>query len=937
MDDFARVAKQLATVADPVHLLEGLFAFAPVGFQIYDASGHSVVVNKAFRELFGSEPPPDYNILADDLAEKQGLTAEIKRAFAGETVHLPAFWYDPRDLRSVTVTEGRRVAIEMTLLPLRDASGAVSHVASCFKDVTPQHVLAEVVDKLRLRDEELSATLRSIGDGVIATDATGQVVRMNTVAEQLTGWRADEARGRALAEVFHIVSEDTRAVIDSPVTTVLAEGAVVGLANHTVLIARDGRERAIADSGAPIRDRAGRTLGVVLVFRDVSAERRAELEQQRLEAAARHSEARYRIQFEHAPEAIVTFDLAAGKLVEANPAAARLLGWSVEELLERSVADISPARQPDGRDSALAARAWIDQALAGGRPVFEWTHQGADGEAIACEVRLVQLPGAPGQLLCRGTMLDIRERKRLAELSLRSLELEQQNLRIREANRLKSEFLANMSHELRTPLNAIIGFAELMVDGRVALDSPQHDEFLGDILASGRHLLQLINDVLDLAKVEAGKLELHPEPVDLERLIHEVRSILRSTAASRQLAVAVEVEVAADLGPVTLDPARCKQVLYNYLSNALKFSAEGGRITVRARALDADWFRLEVEDTGVGISEGDLPRLFHEFQQLDSGAGKRHQGTGLGLALTRRLAEVQGGAVGVSSVLGRGSVFHAVLPRNAGPGRAPRRPPSPVVGPAGARRVLVVEDDAAEQRVLVEALAAAGYSVDTVTTGAAALARCQTQDYDAITLDLLLPDMNGLDLLAALRSGGRNSGAAVVVVTVVAEAGAMAGFSVHDVLHKPLEPALLLASLRRAGVAPGAWGGVLVVDDDASALRLMEAALKHLGYATVCRGDGESGISAAEALAPAAIVLDLMMPGLDGFGFLQRLRARPRLSRTPVIVWTQKDVTRDEAQRLLRSAHAILRKHDGAAALLAELAPLLPARPPAPLPGPGEG
>ncbi len=810
MDDLARVAKQLGTVSDPVRLLEGLFAFAPVGFQIYDASGHSVAVNKAFRELFGSEPPPDYNILEDDLAEKQGLTAQIKRAFAGETVHLPAFWYDPRELQSVTVTEGRRVAIEMTLLPLRDASGAVSHVASCFKDLTPQHVLEEVVGKLRLREEELSG----------------------------------------------------------------------------------------------------------------------------LEAVARHSEARYRVQFEHAPEAIVTFDLAAGKLVEANPAAARLLGWSVTELLERSVADISPPRQPDGRDSALAARVWIDQALAGGCPVFEWTHRGAAGEDIACEVRLVHLPGAPGQLLCRGTMLDIRERRRLAELSLRSMELEQQNLRIREANRLKSEFLANMSHELRTPLNAIIGFAELMVDGRVAPESPQHDEFLGDILASGRHLLQLINDVLDLAKVEAGKLELHPEPVDLGRLIHEVRSILRSTAAGEQLTIDVEVD--ASLGTVTLDPARCKQILYNYLSNALKFSNPGGRITVRAQAISADWFRLEVEDTGVGISHTDLPRLFHEFQQLDSGAGKRHQGTGLGLALTRRLAEVQGGTVGAASVLGQGSVFHAVLPRSAVAGRAPRKLPAPVIGPAGARRVLVVEDDPADQRVLVEALAAAGYSVDTVTTGAAALARCQDNDYDAITLDLLLPDMNGLDLLATLRRGGRNSSAAVVVVTVVAEARAVAGFSVHDVLHKPLQPALLLASLRRAGVEPGAWGGVLVVDDDASALRLMEAALKHLGYATVCRSDGESGLSAAEALAPAAIVLDLVMPGLDGFGFLQRLRARPRLSRTPVIVWTQKDLTRDEAQRLLESAHAILSKHDGAAALLAELAPLLPPRPPAPLPEPAE-
>jgi signal transduction histidine kinase len=236
--------------------------------------------------------------------------------------------------------------------------------------------------------------------------------------------------------------------------------------------------------------------------------------------------------------------------------------------------------------------------------------------------------------------------------------LEHQNRRILEASRLKSEFLANMSHELRTPLNAILGFAELLHDGQVDPASPQHREFLGDILASGRHLLRLIDDVLDLAKVEAGKLELRPERVELAALVGEVTQILVATSRHR-----IEVEIDPELDDIVIDPARLKQVAYNYLSNALKFTPPEGRVVVRARGEDHARWRFEVEDTGPGIAEHDLGRLFVAFEQLEAGAAKRHQGTGLGLALTRKLVEAQGGTVGVHSAPGRGATFHALLPR----------------------------------------------------------------------------------------------------------------------------------------------------------------------------------------------------------------------------------------------------------------------------------
>lgn len=238
-----------------------------------------------------------------------------------------------------------------------------------------------------------------------------------------------------------------------------------------------------------------------------------------------------------------------------------------------------------------------------------------------------------------------------------------------DANRMKSEFLANMSHELRTPLNAIMGFSKLMAHGKVGPVSARQQEFLGDILKSSEHLLQLINDVLDLAKVEAGKMEFHPEPIDLRHLVDEVRNILRAVSASKNIHIDTELDPTCT--HLTLDPAKLKQVLYNYLSNALKFTPDNGRVWIRILAENETAFRLEVTDNGIGIRPEDIGKLFSEFRQLDSTASKKFQGTGLGLALTRRIVQAQGGLTGVQSTVGQGSTFFAVLPRRAGFDRRP--------------------------------------------------------------------------------------------------------------------------------------------------------------------------------------------------------------------------------------------------------------------------
>jgi signal transduction histidine kinase len=274
-----------------------------------------------------------------------------------------------------------------------------------------------------------------------------------------------------------------------------------------------------------------------------------------------------------------------------------------------------------------------------------------DGTEFPIEISLSPLKTDRGTLVS-SAIRDITERKQL-------------ECRMQEANRLKGEFLANMSHELRTPLNAIIGFAQLMHKGKVGPLSPAHREYIGDILTSSQHLLQLINDVLDLAKIESGKIEFRPEEVDLLQLTTEVRDIVRGLAANKHLRIDLDVD--EDTRTVVVDAGRVKQILYNYLSNAIKFTPEGGRIAVRVASEGPSLFRIDVEDTGVGIPPEQLGRLFVEFQQLDASAAKQDQGTGLGLALTKRIAEAHGGRVAVRSTPSQGSTFSAILPRTLPP------------------------------------------------------------------------------------------------------------------------------------------------------------------------------------------------------------------------------------------------------------------------------
>ena len=309
-------------------------------------------------------------------------------------------------------------------------------------------------------------------------------------------------------------------------------------------------------------------------------------------------------------------------------------------------------------------------------PVF-WSSMGVKiVTAVASVATALVLPPLVPHVLALLDSVRVSEDRRLA-LAAAHDELEERVSRelllrteAQTANAKKDEFLANMSHELRTPLNVIIGFSEVIHRGTAGPITPEQREYLGDIISSSKHLLQLINDVLDLAKVESGTMDIRPESVDVGALVTEVRDMLRGLAAAKRLHLRTEID--ASVGTATVDPARVKQILYNYVTNAIKFTPEDGTVTIRVAAEGLSMFRIDVEDTGVGIAAQNIDKLFVEFQQLDASAAKRYQGTGLGLALTKRLAEAQGGRVEVRSTEGDGSTFSAILPREVGLQAPPR-------------------------------------------------------------------------------------------------------------------------------------------------------------------------------------------------------------------------------------------------------------------------
>jgi len=545
------------------------------------------------------------------------------------------------------------------------------------------------------------------------------------------------------------------------------------------------------------------------------------------------------------------------------------------------------------------------------------------------------------------------ERKRIEEtLRAQSEEIAHKNVELERVGQLKSDFLANMSHELRTPLNSIIGFSEMLKDGVLGdLDAKQRGS-VADIFDAGTHLLSLINDILDLSKVEAGMLQIEPAAVDVPALLKASTLVVREKALAHRIRLDIQLDSA--LGCMLADERKLKQIVYNLLSNAVKFTAEGGAVTLRARRCtrtevalddamparlialppgeDGEFLAISVEDTGVGIAEEHLPKLFAPFMQVESSIARRQAGTGLGLSLVRRLAELHGGTVGVASRPEAGSRFCVWLPyREAAPamhegGPAPEdtAPSAPAVPLA-----LVIEDDDRIADLIAAQLRAEGFEVIRAATGEEGLVRAAKSRPQLITLDIFLPAMDGWEFMRRLKANPKLADVPVVIITVSEDLDRGLALGARRVLQKPFMRAELMEAL--AGLVDARSGGerarVLVVDDNVKAVELMATALEAEGYLVMRAYGGAEAIEVARSARPDLVVLDLMMPEVSGFEVARALRESEHTARIPILVFTAKDLTAEDHARLNGNVSAILaRSIFSRSELLAELRRALPKR-----------
>jgi PAS domain S-box-containing protein len=696
--------------------------------------------------------------------------------------------------------DGRRLDISLSVSPIKDDRGRVIGIAKVARDVTEQKRLAQ---ELAAQQEQFRVTLASIGDAVIAADADGRVTFMNAPAERLTGWSAREAAEHELSEVFRIVNEKTREPVENPAGLVMRSGAVVGLANHTVLIHRDGTERPIADSAAPIRDTADQIVGTVLVFRDVTAQRR-------LDDAMAEQREWFETTLESIGDAVIATDVQE-RVAFMNPIAEHLTGWRLADARGRPCAEIFRIVNEQSRRPVDSP---VKRVLADGTVVGLANHTmliAADGTERPIDDSGAPIRNRSGRIV--GVVLvfrDISDRRR-SEAERRSVAAERDRLLDAEraarsdaerASRVKDEFVAMVSHELRTPLNAILGWTHLMTQSAADADIVRRG--LDVIARNTRIQAQLISDLLDMSRIVSGKLRLTIEKVELHALVESAIETVQQAAAAKS----IEIRPALDFpNPIAGDPARLQQIIWNLLWNAVKFTPDGGRIDVALRQSGTD-VALSVSDTGVGIGADVLPHIFDRFKQGNPSITRRFGGLGLGLSIVKHLVDLHGGTVRAESAgEGRGATFTVTLPagnfadggifQGVGVGTDPISPQSDALDGI---RILIVEDEQDTRDFLGRFLISYGAEIVGAGSAAEALALLPKAGVNFMISDIGLPDVDGYELLQKIRRMDSSAAAGIPAVALTAYARAedrtlafRAGYQAH--VAKPVEPTELVSTI----------------------------------------------------------------------------------------------------------------------------------------------
>ncbi|MCH8618326.1 response regulator [Undibacterium sp. TS12] len=720
----------------------------------------------------------------------------------------------------------------------------------------------------------------------------------------------------------------------------------------------DGSRKTISNSTAPLRDESGRLIGGLSVNVDVTEFTRTE---RKLRAAAHYDDTQVQAQnlFASSFERHALFNGLLSLLAERHGYLMSAL-YSYDEWYARFRCEATYGLGRDvprefemgegllgqaaltGKSNLLdASRLSLQTGLASFSPKYVLmipvNYQERRQAIMVLATTNAEISGEQafleklaGQLAV--TLHNLRQYSDLKlladQLRTSSEEIAAKNQQLEQASRMKSEFLANMSHELRTPLNAIVGFSEILKDGLMGPLSAQQKDAAVDIFGSGKHLLALINDILDLSKIEAGKMQINLESTDIATLIQSSMQVIREQATLQSLQVSAKVQ--DELGEIWLDEVKVKQIIYNLLSNAVKFTPEGGRIHLSARRVDGHavpggryehYLEIMVSDSGIGIPEDAQSQLFKPFTQIDNSLSRRYQGTGLGLAMVKRMAELHDGSVAVSSIAGKGSTFTVLLPwRTANlPGR--QFDSAPVTSHAAHGHdkairdllALIVEDDDQASEVLRVQLESVGFRAMRAKSAEVALKIAEQEHPDLITLDILLPGMDGWEFLERFKQQPLFASTPVVIISIVADLGRGLSLGAAHVMQKPIAREELTTALTVLGFCRDTEAKhktALVVDDDPKAVKLVCTQLESFGYKTLSALGGQEGIDSARQHEPDLIILDLMMPEINGFDVVEALKSDTVTASIPIIVLTAKQVTVEDRLRLSNDVKKVMEKSE---------------------------
>jgi PAS domain S-box-containing protein len=780
-----------------------------------------------------------------------------------------------------------------------------------------------------------SAIFNSANFSSIATDAKGVIQIFNVGAERMLGYTAAEVVNKItpadISDSQEIIARARALSID--VGTEITPGfeALVFKASRGIediyeltYIRKDKSRFPAVVSVTALRDAEDAIIGYLLIGTDNTARQQIEEERMKLDQRLRDQHFYTRSLLESSIDALMTTD-PRGIITDVNKQMEALTGCTRDELIGAPFKNYFT-------DAALA-EAGIKRVLAEGRVTnYELTARARDGTLTVVSYNATTFHDRDRVL--QGVFAAARD---VTELKLFEQRLQQKNVELEEASRMKSEFLANMSHELRTPLNAIIGFSEVLGDGLIGDLSDQQKKFIGDIFSSGKHLLSLINDILDLSKVEAGKMMLDLESVQISSLFANSLSIIKEKAQARHINLTLNAP--SELGSIRADGRKVKQIVYNLLSNAVKFSKDGGEVTLRAtrvpRAevgeLQGPWIgrgftladngfeeflEISVTDSGIGISPDGLEALFKPFSQIDSGLSRKFEGTGLGLAMIKLLAELHGGTLSVESAVGEGSRFTVWLPLRAKDEteQAVKALSAPSIEVVPFDRIaLVVEDDLKSADLIRVHLEAEGFKVLHAETAETALVLAGQHPLSLITLDIMLPKMDGWELLGRLKQIPALRHVPVVIVSIVADRNKGFALGAAAVMQKPISRQELydsLTDLNLTPLEPGRELRILVIDDDPAEVDLIELYCDGLACKFLRAYGGREGIEIAKRELPDLIVLDLMMPDVNGFDVVAALHDDPGTESIPILVVTAKKISAEDRDKLNGFVSTVMEKGD---------------------------